>query len=214
MNEDPVPHEFPAPRKWSIRSARVGEFPAPPDWPALDCQERSSDQGAVCEMWSATGGDVGLFALIAERPPLTNARKPQHSRRYLRRTLSGRDLCAGPADRRGTMLCLAGLGALAGVPVIILVILSPLIGPTLGIKVVRGPVHRAAQRSAALARSTPSFVDPARTKFRSSVANCCRHERQRCRTIAELHNSRTGSLRLVKMLPDALGRLTGNDRGQ
>lgn len=81
---------------------------------------------------------MGLFALIAERPPLTNARKPQHSRRYLRRTLSGRDLCAGPADRRGTMLCLAGLGALAGVPVIILVILSPLIGPTLGIKVVRG----------------------------------------------------------------------------
>lgn len=38
----------------------------------------------------------------------------------------------------GTMLCLAGLGALAGVPMIILVILSPLIGPTLGINAVRG----------------------------------------------------------------------------
>jgi hypothetical protein len=38
----------------------------------------------------------------------------------------------------GTMLCLTGPGAFAGVPMIILGILSLLIGPTLGINAVRG----------------------------------------------------------------------------
>jgi DNA-directed RNA polymerase subunit RPC12/RpoP len=38
----------------------------------------------------------------------------------------------------GTMLCLTGLGAFLGVPMIILGILAPLIGPTLGINAVSG----------------------------------------------------------------------------